>query len=43
MGGITAVRGLAQWVLDYRADGTDQGFSLDRPYLDLYDSCLQVS
>jgi len=42
MGGITAVRGLAQWVLDYRADGTDQGFPFDLPYLDLYDRCLQV-
>ena len=43
LGGITAVRGLAQWVLDYRADGGDQGFPFDLPYLDLYDRCLQVS
>jgi hypothetical protein len=41
--GTTAVRSLAQWVLDYRADGTDQGFPFDLPYLDLYDRCLQVS
>lgn len=42
VGGITAVRGLAQWVLDYRFEGTDQGFPFDLPYLDLYDRCLQV-
>ncbi len=42
VGGITTVRSLAQWVLDYRADGTDQGFPFDLPYLDLYDRCLQV-
>lgn len=42
LAGITAVRGLAQWVLDYRAEGTDEGFPFDLPYLDLYDRCLQV-
>ena len=42
VGGITAVRGLAQWVLDYRADGADQGFPFDLPYLDLYHRCLQL-
>ena len=42
VGGITAVRGLAQWVLDYRADGTDQGFPFDLPYMDLYERCLQL-
>jgi hypothetical protein len=28
--------------LDYRFEGTDQGFPFDLPYLDLYDRCLQV-
>lgn len=42
VGGITAVRGLAQWVLDYRADGDDQGFPFDLPYMDLYERCLQL-
>lgn len=42
VGGITAVRGLAQWVLDYRADGTDQGFPFDLPYMDLFERCLQL-
>jgi hypothetical protein len=38
--GIVAVRSLAQWVLDYAADGNDQGFPFDLPYLDLYIRCL---
>ncbi|MDI1290229.1 MAG: hypothetical protein PSX37_09825 [bacterium] len=38
--GLAAVRALAQWVLDYPADGSGQGFPFDRPYLDLYDRCL---
>jgi hypothetical protein len=42
VGGITAVRGLAQWVLDYRADGADQGFPFDLPYRDLCHRCLQL-
>jgi hypothetical protein len=41
--GMTAVRSLAQWILDYRADGSDQGFPFDLPYRDLYDRCLGVS
>lgn len=41
--GATVVRSLAQWVLDYRADGSDQGFPFDLPYRDLYDRCLGVS
>jgi hypothetical protein len=41
--GITIVRSLAQWILDYRADGSDQGFPFDLPYRDLYDRCLAVS
>jgi len=42
-GGITTVRSLAQWVLDYRADGDGQGFPFDLPWLDLYCRCLQLS
>lgn len=38
--GIVAVRSLAQWALDYAADGNDQGFPFDLPYLDLYVRCL---
>jgi len=41
--GITIIRCLAQWILDYRADGSDQGFPFDLPYRDLYDRCLGVS
>ena len=43
MVGITIVRSLAQWILGYRADGSDQGFPFDLPYRDLYDRCLGVS
>ncbi len=42
VGGITTVRSLAQWVLDYRADGAGQGFPFDLPWLDLYCRCLQL-
>jgi len=38
--GLATVRALAQWVLDYPADGTAQGFPFDRPYLALYDRCV---
>jgi len=38
--GLAAVRAVAQWILDYRADGNDLGLPFDRPYLDLYDRCL---
>ncbi len=38
--GMVAVRSLAQWALDYAADGNDQGFPFDLPYLDLYVRCL---
>jgi hypothetical protein len=37
--GLATVRAIAQWVLDYRADGEDQGFPFDVPYLDLFDRC----
>ncbi len=40
--GLAAVRAVAQWVLDYPADGNDLGLPFDRPYLDLYDRCLQA-
>ena len=42
VGGITTVRSLAQWVLDYRADGDGPGFPFDLPWLDLYCRCLQL-
>ena len=35
--GHATVRALAQWVLDYSADGNDHSFPFDRPYLDFYD------
>lgn len=35
--GLACVRALAQWVLDFAADGQDQGFPYDRPYLDFHD------
>ena len=34
--GVALVRALAQWVLDYPADGHDDGFPFDLPYLDLW-------
>lgn len=37
--GLATVRAMAQWVLDYHADGHDQGFPFDLPYLDLYQRC----
>ncbi len=40
--GLAVVRGMAQWVLDYAADGNDLGLPFDRPYLDLYDRCTKV-
>lgn len=40
--GLAIVRALAQWVLDYMADGSGQGFPYDRPYLDLYNRCTQA-
>jgi hypothetical protein len=41
--GLSAVRATAQWILDYRAEGEDQGFPFDLPYLDFYDRCLAAS
>ncbi|MFM1935935.1 MAG: hypothetical protein RI990_894 [Planctomycetota bacterium] len=40
--GLAVVRALAQWVLDYAADGDDLGLPFDRPYLDLYDRCSEA-
>jgi hypothetical protein len=40
--GIAIVRSLAQWILDYPSDGSDEGFPFDLPYLDLYNRCLQI-
>ena len=37
--GIAMVRALAQWVLDSPADGQDEGFPFDLPYLDLFRRC----
>lgn len=34
--GVAVVRALAQWVLDHAADGHDDGFPFDLPYLDLW-------
>ena len=41
--GSVTVRALAQWVLDYMADGSGHGFPFDRPYLNLYKRCAQAS
>jgi hypothetical protein len=40
--GLAVVRAVAQWVLDYRADGDDLGLPFDRPLLDLYTRGLQA-
>jgi len=37
--GLATVRAMAQWVLDYHADGNDQGVPFDLPYRDLYQRC----
>lgn len=41
--GIATVRALAQWVLDYPAEGNGRGFPFALPWLALYDRCLQAS
>jgi hypothetical protein len=38
--GLAVVRSLTQWVLDFKAGATGLDFPFDRPYLDLFDSCL---
>ena len=40
--GIAILRAYAQWTLDYAADGNDQGFPFDLPYLDFYVRCMNV-
>lgn len=40
--GIAVVRALAQWILDFSADGRNEGFPFDLPYLDLYVRCLHI-
>ena len=40
--GLAVVRALAQWVLDFRHDGLDQGFPFDVPMLDFYDRGIEV-
>lgn len=42
VGGLTIVRALTQWVLDFAADGEGDGFPFDRPMLDLYHRCHQA-
>jgi hypothetical protein len=34
--GLAVVRAIAQWVLNYSADGADEGFPFDLPYLDFH-------
>ncbi|MBI5627824.1 MAG: hypothetical protein HY953_02810, partial [Candidatus Rokubacteria bacterium] len=41
--GLAVVRGAAQWIIDFAADGRDQGFPFDVPMLDLYDRCRQAA
>lgn len=41
--GMAVVRALAQWPLDSPADGSDQGFPFDLPYLQLYYRCLEAA
>ena len=40
--GLATARALAQWVLDFASDGSDEGFPFDLPYLDLYRRCRQA-
>lgn len=40
--GVAYVRMLAQWVLDFAADGCDYGFPFDRPYLAFYKRGCQM-
>ncbi len=39
--GIAAVRALAQWILDFRAQSAGRSFPFVMPYLDLYDRCSE--
>ncbi len=40
--GIAVVRALAQWTLDFPADGNNEGFPFDLPYLNFYVRCLHA-
>jgi hypothetical protein len=40
--GIATVRALAQWILDFPSRSAGQSFPFARPYLDLYDRCLEA-
>jgi len=40
--GIAVVRAPARWILDFSADGKNEGFPFDLPYLDLYVRCLHI-
>ena len=40
--GVATLRAYAQWALDYAADGDDQGFPFELPYLDFYVRCMNV-
>ena len=40
--GLAIVRALAQWPLDFAADGSDEGFPFALPYENLFDRCLQI-
>jgi len=40
--GVAFARQMAVWAIDYKADGTDDGFPFDLPYLDFYRRCLQI-
>jgi hypothetical protein len=40
--GIATLRAYAQWALDYAADGNDQGFPFELPYLDFYVRCMRA-
>jgi hypothetical protein len=41
--GITKVRGMAQWILDFHNDSSGHRFPYDQPWLDLHTRCLIVS
>ena len=41
--GIATLRAFGQWALDYAADGNDEGFPFDLPYLNFYVRCMNVS
>ena len=38
--GLSVVRNIAQWILDYKADLSGLDFPFDRPYLSFYNRCM---